>query len=194
MLSTFVEYACHNILYSAFKETSSKNFKKNPTPVLRSNEYKIANYSKVLASSKPITYSDIECEVLTYDSAYPVDRIKNKPSKENNFHFLKLSEVDLIGEDEKIPEVTINESNTNEQAADKVKSQEANRFSGFYSYVPEPSFPFNVLTSISVFIVILFFFYKVYFNKKRVKLKKILSSKKEGFKKWFFRAGFLVLL
>ena len=79
MLSTFIEYANHNILYSAFKETNSLTLAQNSIILperLTDGDFK--NYSKVLVSNG---------ECLSHreqEAVIPIEEIlqRNKPSKE----------------------------------------------------------------------------------------------------------------
>ena len=78
LLSTFVEYANHNVLYSAFKEASTASLQQNAVVLpKRLSETSLVNFSKVLNSKG-------ECMTHHLETAYPIRNIlaKNKPQQE----------------------------------------------------------------------------------------------------------------
>jgi hypothetical protein len=154
LLSTFVEYANHNILYSAFKKTNSMALNQHEVVLPRrldNNGFR--NFSRVLNSNA------IECGLN--DSNYneiitPIKQISynNKPSKENNFNFLRLKNVLFSIDDEKF--------------VAHEKDNEIYALSNNLNLANYPS-DFPYFTTLAIFFVLAFFFYKVIKQRKRLK-------------------------
>ncbi|CAF0772169.1 unnamed protein product [Brachionus calyciflorus] len=87
LLSALIEFATHNVLYSAFKESTSENFEsKNYKQILRLEKTGFENYSKILDKEF------LACKKWQDEPEYPIDSVLENelPNQDNNYNFLNL--------------------------------------------------------------------------------------------------------
>jgi hypothetical protein len=72
LLSALIEFAHHNIVYSAFKETTSENFEPNGNDqVKRATDSKFSKYSKIMGSNGE--FNELEqCQKPLFEPEFPI--------------------------------------------------------------------------------------------------------------------------
>ena len=80
LLSAIVEYACHNVIYSPFKENQENQAQRDANGKLpkKINSQAFSKYSKVDRNKQ------IECKAVEYSTEYPIDTVPDRylPKKE----------------------------------------------------------------------------------------------------------------
>lgn len=72
LISALIEYASHNVLYSAFKESSSENFINQNFEIERLKNSEFESHSKILSKNREIY---LHCPILDYESNFYIDLV-----------------------------------------------------------------------------------------------------------------------
>lgn len=77
LLSAIIEYACHNLVFSGFKETNSLSFESRDDLVVKSPNDNLKNYSKILGRE------EMTCRRLEFSAPKSIKEVSsdNVPTK-----------------------------------------------------------------------------------------------------------------